>query len=521
MARYSNFLQERINLLGGEYCVEIISNCYERIFCFEVPHVYMDIEVDLQFSSTSCYDNTVIVEAEGDNPPFDYEWNTGHRGPALTNVVYGVYEVTVTDNNGCEMSESINMTNVRLIDKVDACKNQDDGRILLEIDNPNNSAIDVGIQFAPAQGDWGDYAIAWNLIDNSTSDPIELDVNGLAAGIYVLEIDMWNPYCSYTYEFTIEESEFEKFFSEHRPVVLDGDVVEHLFECVYDIECNDVFIEDGYVQQAELQQNGTECEGNGGIVATILKKLDCGSVDVICEDSDQIIETIVVPDLRMRGGEHQMMLGGPTAYADIGIDVSPCAWVRACPNKPNCWIYGMGGNLLGGNYIDFDWIHDDCYKIHCDGPAGIWNYDFEVCGIEHLPEHWERYITQDDSYLSVSIESCDYHEENVYELLLHKEGKLDNISGFYESELEEFLDSDEVKNNMVATLCATVGFCLPNFTISKEPDLENIDCDLLLPMANNNYFDIENYCEPFNYTIDEDEDGQPDIMYVMCEGSSG
>jgi len=71
------------------------------------------LAITLGFTDASCYngtDGTVNVFATGGTPNYTYAWNTGTSNAANDTVIgvgAGTYTVTVTDNNGCDLIDSI------------------------------------------------------------------------------------------------------------------------------------------------------------------------------------------------------------------------------------------------------------------------------------------------------------------------------------------------------------------------------------------------------------------------------
>lgn len=68
------------------------------------------LEVDLPFiADTVCFGSTTglaLAQASGGTPPLQYNWSTGATGAQLTGVGLGIYQVTITDNNGCQAKDS-------------------------------------------------------------------------------------------------------------------------------------------------------------------------------------------------------------------------------------------------------------------------------------------------------------------------------------------------------------------------------------------------------------------------------
>jgi len=55
-----------------------------------------------QLSCANANDGAITAQIEGGIPPFNYQWNNGQQTDRLTQLPEGFYELTVTDNIGCE-----------------------------------------------------------------------------------------------------------------------------------------------------------------------------------------------------------------------------------------------------------------------------------------------------------------------------------------------------------------------------------------------------------------------------------
>ncbi len=68
----------------------------------------LQVQVD-SFANISCnglIDGFIRVSGLGGTAPYFYDWSTGSRSSAIANLEAGQYEVTVTDFNGCSVSQS-------------------------------------------------------------------------------------------------------------------------------------------------------------------------------------------------------------------------------------------------------------------------------------------------------------------------------------------------------------------------------------------------------------------------------
>jgi gliding motility-associated-like protein len=51
-------------------------------------------------------DGAAALDAQGGTPPYSYQWSTGAQSAAATGLAAGVYHVTLTDANGCQLEQS-------------------------------------------------------------------------------------------------------------------------------------------------------------------------------------------------------------------------------------------------------------------------------------------------------------------------------------------------------------------------------------------------------------------------------
>ncbi len=93
---------------------------------------------------------SILVAASGGSAPYSYAWNTGATGPEILNLVAGTYSVTVTDANGCSVSQSITITQPPLL-------------ILTAVKtNVTCAGANDGTATATAVGGTAPYTFAWS-----------------------------------------------------------------------------------------------------------------------------------------------------------------------------------------------------------------------------------------------------------------------------------------------------------------------------------------------------------------------
>lgn len=104
---------ELTDLGEGTYCVTVTDeNGCEAEACFEILEpLPLDINLNVTAANCGACDGVIDLTVTGGNPPLTIEWS----GPTeiaegtlnATDLCVGVYSVTVTDANGCDLSDSI------------------------------------------------------------------------------------------------------------------------------------------------------------------------------------------------------------------------------------------------------------------------------------------------------------------------------------------------------------------------------------------------------------------------------
>ncbi len=161
---------------GIMYCVTLtdanncmVDFCYET---FEPPLI--DIQIQDSFTPICPDDPTGFIDANvsGGTGGLTYEWSTGADTDIITDLLPGTYTVTVTDDNGCEGTASIDLITANLltvaIDSTDIlCTGDATGEIMLTLNGGT----------APFNFNWSD-----NTIGN-TQNP-----SGLTADTYTVTV---------------------------------------------------------------------------------------------------------------------------------------------------------------------------------------------------------------------------------------------------------------------------------------------------------------------------------------------
>ena len=135
---------------------------------------------DISSTPTTCYgdsDGTASVSVMGGTAPYSYQWSSGSTTTGATGLVAGYYDVTVTDNNGCQIVGSVMVGQpeplaITLIDKTDLSCNPP------VMGQDHFGSIDIEVS-----GGTEPYTYNWNNGGGTMQDP-----SGLAAGNYTVVV---------------------------------------------------------------------------------------------------------------------------------------------------------------------------------------------------------------------------------------------------------------------------------------------------------------------------------------------
>lgn len=106
------------NLTSGTYAVSATeiagAGCvWDTTFTILEPASALTLVADSSRNETCRTRAFASVTYAGGTAAITYEWNNGTDGPVLGEVDAGTYEVTVTDDNGCELVQAFNLTDER------------------------------------------------------------------------------------------------------------------------------------------------------------------------------------------------------------------------------------------------------------------------------------------------------------------------------------------------------------------------------------------------------------------------
>jgi PKD repeat protein len=163
----------QVNLPAGLYTVYVadVNACSDSL---DVQITQpSDISISVGFNSINCFGDSTgsaLALVIGGTPGFTYEWSSGDTVANPTNLLAGVYSVTVKDANGCPATDSITITQNPKIEI-------DFSEIATACYGDSNGAVSVLVS-----GGITPYALNW-----STGDTIST-LDQLASGNYLLTV---------------------------------------------------------------------------------------------------------------------------------------------------------------------------------------------------------------------------------------------------------------------------------------------------------------------------------------------
>ena len=154
-----------VTITDGQGCSKVVN------FTITSPNL---LTVATTFTDALCNgvcDGTATATPTDGTSPYTYLWNDplSQTSATATGLCVGSYDVTVTDNNGCTVTETVNIAEPSLIVANEV------------ITNATCGLADGGATVAPTGGTGG-YTYVWS------NGPTTPTVNGLAAGAYTVDI---------------------------------------------------------------------------------------------------------------------------------------------------------------------------------------------------------------------------------------------------------------------------------------------------------------------------------------------
>jgi gliding motility-associated-like protein len=133
-------------------------------------------------------DGSIDITIAGGCEPYSFAWSNQATSEDISNLTAGTYDVTVTDENGCTVSQSFTLTQPDILTIASAQITN------VNCTGGNDGAIDITIT-----GGSEPFSIYWS--NNATTE----DISGLTAGVYQVFITDANG-CSFNATYSISEN---------------------------------------------------------------------------------------------------------------------------------------------------------------------------------------------------------------------------------------------------------------------------------------------------------------------------
>lgn len=177
------------NLSAGVYTVTAgaIGFCAE-VATYEITEPD-ELNLSANFTTVSCFNQnngSISTSTTGGMPPYSFIWSNGAVSASLNNLSAGEYVVTITDDNGCSLTDAFEITQPDAIQISSA-------RTRISC----NGASDGGISITPFGGA-GNYTYDWSN-GNTTNE-----LTNIPAGSYLVAVTDEDG-CSTTASFLLEE----------------------------------------------------------------------------------------------------------------------------------------------------------------------------------------------------------------------------------------------------------------------------------------------------------------------------
>lgn len=126
------------NLDVGTYQVTVT----DAVGCVDTAIAVVQSSFDIQVNGTALLcgpgpTSTMTIVPVGGTSPYEYHWNTGAESPVMSNLSEGEYTVTVSDANGCKMTETLNIEpfdfSISVIPRDVLCHGDSTGSIIVQV----------------------------------------------------------------------------------------------------------------------------------------------------------------------------------------------------------------------------------------------------------------------------------------------------------------------------------------------------------------------------------------------------
>lgn len=179
------------NLIAGNYTITVTdeSNCTGEI-TIEItePDAFLANETITNITCNGAENGSIQLDPSGGTGDLTYAWNTGGTGDVITDLIPGIFSVTITDDNNCTgeiefvITEPDPIITGDILSNTPSCPGDMDGMITID-----------------PSGGTGSLSYLWSTGDTTIS------ISGIAAGDYALTITDGND-CEVNFDFTLDDA---------------------------------------------------------------------------------------------------------------------------------------------------------------------------------------------------------------------------------------------------------------------------------------------------------------------------
>ncbi len=184
----STTTEDLANLAAGEYTVTVTdgNGCAgsKSFTIAALDALVLEIEQTADVLCAGGSDANINLTVSGGIGPYSYLWNDGETTEDLNGVAAGIYDVVVTDGNGCTADTKIEITEPSALEIT--------GISTASLDIQGDGTIDITVS-----GGTAPYTYAWD------NDETTEDLGGLFSGVYIVTVTDANG-CTEQEEFTVD-----------------------------------------------------------------------------------------------------------------------------------------------------------------------------------------------------------------------------------------------------------------------------------------------------------------------------
>ncbi|MEZ4978564.1 MAG: zinc-dependent metalloprotease, partial [Chitinophagales bacterium] len=171
------------NLAQGEYTLYVLRNGVDSL---ALPFTIGN--GGISSVNLNLVNNTIVAQISGGQAPYDVIWSNGETGLTLNNPIIGNNIIQVTDQNGCQKTESILFTAINSIeDKIEISSvfpNPNQGN-MINLQANFKEALQVDMAIIDLSGR---ILMKENISTSKGNNVLSFDVNQLSNGIYFFQV---------------------------------------------------------------------------------------------------------------------------------------------------------------------------------------------------------------------------------------------------------------------------------------------------------------------------------------------